>query len=369
MYDPMQQSAKAFEVRGSWKRFTRYDLLNSVIVPADGSDLTEYDPWTDYRSNAGKYRTVQQPYVPLLNLYERLKECESRGIRPFRLASRFFRGGPVRGPQNEADELIVGWCNEHGLLGLIPVLSNSIFQAAAIRPAKSESSRFVVKRQHFRDGGAWMTRSSKETVHGSDPDCADEGGRLSADEWPKPSVTWFNWLSHAYEERPLEFIRDYFLPTPFGSRREENFRPPCPNSTGFWTRYGEPVAEFVRWSRIFAEAVQFASYESAGSDEETSRSVNESYWALNGLAQSASPAFHFNSRRNVVSEERVSAGLLASYALMFLWDRAEGRRALKCETCTARFVSDEQRARYCSPRCRNTAQSRRYRARKAVANV
>jgi hypothetical protein len=64
----------------------------------------------------------------------------------------------------------------------------------------------------------------------------------------------------------------------------------------------------------------------------------------------------------------ISPGLLSSYALMFLLDQVENRRALRCEVCVRYFVSDERRALYCSPRCRHTAQSRRYRLKRDGAS-
>ena len=65
-----------------------------------------------------------------------------------------------------------------------------------------------------------------------------------------------------------------------------------------------------------------------------------------------------------LDDTRTSAGLLASYALMFLWDRKAGRRCLQCAHCNHYFVSNARQARYCTPRCRNTTHSQRHRAKK-----
>ena len=64
-----------------------------------------------------------------------------------------------------------------------------------------------------------------------------------------------------------------------------------------------------------------------------------------------------------VEDTRRSAGLLASHALMLLMDRTDGRRCLHCAKCDRYFVSNDRQARYCSPRCRNAAQSQRHRNR------
>jgi hypothetical protein len=120
---------------------------------------------------------------------------------------------------------------------------------------------------------------------------------------------------------------------------------------------------------MFALSVGYMSQWEGGTTngEDATAAVQQSYRALSALAQAAVPSFRFNPERNRVDEERVSAGLLASYALMFLWDRVDGRRALRCQNCDSHFISDEPRARYCSPRCRNTAQSRRYRSKKEAS--
>jgi len=354
VYDPMQ-AGKPFEVRGNWNRWSRYDLMNGVVVPADGAELQEYDPWEAFRANVGKYRTVEQPYTALLELHRHLKNTESENVR-------FSRRS--RGPQNDADHLILEWCNRHGLLGLLPVLSNSIRLPATIS-SDEHGEPTLEKCHYFRDGGVWLERRFlREPL---DAQAIEAEARQLTDERPKPGLTWFEWTSHTYEERALDHVRPFFSATPFSSlgKVRERIQPPCPHFPGFWECYTEPVWEFAYWCEMFALAVDHMSkWEAGGTNVERTLEVVDSYWALDGLAQSVAPRFSFNPERNTLDEERVSAGLLGSYALMFLWDRVERRRALRCQNCHAYFVSDEARARYCTPRCRNTAQSRRYRSKK-----
>jgi len=167
-----------------------------------------------------------------------------------------------------------------------------------------------------------------------------------------------------YGEQPLKFIRAFFLPSTFGQKEpnEERFTPPPPLSPPFWRCYGEPVSAIAYWCRKFTECIDCMSLWQGRDAAEAD--VQYAFTNLSALADSAAPAFRFNPKRNALDEARVSPGLIASYALMFLWDRMEGRRALRCQNCQAYFVSDETRARYCSPRCRNTAQARRYRSQK-----
>ena len=274
----------------------------------------------------------------------------------------------MRGPQNEADCLILDWCNGHGLLGLVPVLSSSIRLPVSIEPGKYDFMRVITQRHHFRDGGIWHPSIMGSEISSSTAEEAEEYARQRAGARPQPHVTWFNWLLHFYEEKPSDHIRDFFLPSAFGlsSEIKKNIPVPCPNTPEFWQSYGEPLREFTTWCEMFAEAVKYLGQWEGGNQEPepgtAAYAVRSAHWVLSGLAQSAAPSFSFNPEKNRLEEQRVSAGLLASYALMFLWDRMAGRLALRCQNCQQYFVSNEQRAKYCSPRCRNTAQSRRYRA-------
>jgi hypothetical protein len=196
---------------------------------------------------------------------------------------------------------------------------------------------------------------------------ADAAAHREVSRRPKSGVTLLNRGSHVYEQEPLDAIREFF---PYLSRKNRGapFYPPCPNQGAFWAEYGEPILKFTLWCRLFTRAVehlsQWAGNPAADDLEWETVAVDRSFRTLSGLAQSAAPSFSFNRARNTLDEPRESAGLLGSYALMFLWDRMEGRRALRCKACGRYFVSNEHRARYCCVGCRNTAQSRRSRAKK-----
>jgi hypothetical protein len=344
MNDPVQ-NRKSFEVLGDTVRWSRYGLLNGVVVPAEGADLEVYDPWDNFRTNAGKYRTVDQPYAALLELHRNLDEAASRGIQPSYYHPKPPAYEPIVGPRTEADELILAWCNQHGLLGLVPVLSSSI----RMDPTSEKGFDF-----HYRDGGVWQSMRAVLQAAG----LAEDPLHSKVNQ---PSVTWFDGFTHFDRELPLSHLERFFRRL----YKKEPLRPPCPNTRSFWKIYGEPLQHFEQWCHMFAWCViEVSRVEPAKGDILTPL---EAHRVLSGLAQRAAPTFLLNQKRNTIDEARVSAGLLASYALMFLWDRMEGRRALQCENCDSYFISDDPRARYCSPRCRNTAQKRRSRA-KTVEN-
>ena len=358
-------TSKAFEVHGEWARWSQYELVNATVVPAKGAELLRYDPWQGFRTNVGLYRTVEQPYVAFLELNRKLKALANTGVRPFRADSRHAgEHTSLNGPQNEADQVVLDWCNQHGLVGLVPVLCNSIRLPPQIEKDERGGCVKITHAHHFRDGGIWHSLVQEGEIVCCGEDC-DTTARKAVASDPKPTVTWFDWMSHLYEEKPLDYFRQFF-PGPQHNEWVESFAPPKPITANFWKAYCEPTRDLCRWCENFALSVDYLSGWGGGrgSDSEQGK-AEQAHWFLVGLSQSAAPTFRFHAGRNSIDEVRVSAGLLSSYALMFLWDRMDSRRALRCGVCDRYFVTDEQRAEYCSPRCRNTAQKRRFRARRS----
>jgi hypothetical protein len=228
--------------------------------------------------------------------------------------------------------------------------------------------RIVTQLIHFRDGGKWCSENDIGTpIDGDSARLADAKAQKELRKRPGPGVNWLDRSSHVHEHKPLETIKDFF-PYLSGKDRDTPFTPPCPNEPGFWAEYGEPVQQFTLWCRLFTRAVEHLSRWEADLKANDlaweTIAVDRAFRTLSGLAQSAAPAFRFNRGRNALEEARDSAGLLGSYALMFLWDLMEGRRVMSCQNCGRYFVSNDHRALYCRVSCRNTAQSRRSRAKK-----
>ena len=326
-----------------------------------GSELIEYDPWEGFRRNWGSYRTVAQPYTALLNLAAKLEALAAISVRP--TAASF--DSELSGPQNEADENILEWCNEHGLLGLVPVLSDMIELPGVIELEDNGSPRVLNSVTYYREGGIWDSRLSMIVPGERNPI-----GVATARSWAQDHrgrVTWLDLDFYGRREEPLDHLRRYFTDSD-----NAGFRPDLPNGEQFWRRYCEPLDDFAHWaSRIFRESVENLSRWQSDrvNDFDARLTAQRAHSKLNSLAAPAAPSFRFRPDTGRIDEERVSAGLLSSYALMVLLDREDGRRALKCNNCAAFFVSNESRAGYCSERCRNTASNRRYRTRKRNRSI
>jgi len=140
------------------------------------------------------------------------------------------------------------------------------------------------------------------------------------------------------------------------------FQPPLPLSEDFWLDYQEGADELASYAYLFSRDVKALSrLQAGGGDIEALHAAHYGFSFLNALAATAAPSFRLDGSTGAVEEVRESPGLLASFALMVLWDFEAGRKAIECDTCGRNFVSDEPKAKYCSPKCRNTAQRRRTR--------
>jgi hypothetical protein len=350
MNDPVH-GEKSFEVHGEWARWTQYEIIDGMVVPAEGTELKWYDPWNRFRANVGKYRTVEQPYLPFMELWRALWKLQQHGIRHSRRPSQ-WKG--LHGPQNEADQLILTWCNEHGLLGLLTVLADSIRLPVTIQSERERE--YVLTKLHARTGGIWATWHRRERQFES---------RELTDEEMTTVVDCKARQTLASRLRRISLFDFFFFDTKASERLAitDQAQIACPNTRDFLARYCESLSAIETWSWYFTLATHNLSTWRT-KPEHYGDYAAQHFKFLDDISQSAANSFRWRRETDRIDEARVSAGLLASYALMFLWDRMDGRHALSCRNCGRYFVSDLDidHARYCSPRCRNTAQKRRSRA-------
>ena len=72
---------QARAVCGEWCRWNRYRLSHGRVIPDPKAKPLRFDPWRTYRANLSKYRTVEQPYLSLLELKRSLdQEFEATGV-------------------------------------------------------------------------------------------------------------------------------------------------------------------------------------------------------------------------------------------------------------------------------------------------
>ena len=119
-----------------------------------------------------------------------------------------------------------------------------------------------------------------------------------------------------------------------------------PDTDDYWRRYGEPLREFVAVATYFRDT--FLGPDLAG---------------LNALVSKISPKLIRAGDRGF-RQVWDSESLLSSLAMMGLLDLTKGHTPRRCDTCEGLFLASRPKAIYCSSTCRDTAQKRRYRAKK-----
>jgi hypothetical protein len=306
---------------GVWWKYADYCIDDGAIVPLSTLKVSRFDPWNTYAQERVQHGILSPPYVRALSLAERLKHYPPRAVLvpPCRL--------PKKGQDcDDTEEGCVGtrskwelppevlndvldFCRTYGLLGV-----------ERLRSASKALTELLKRSQGLDDLGYSLNNNwsrDKPSLRVADLTLRSEVGAF-----PDPKR-----LSSAYSFEPRVY----------------------------WEHYGEDIDDFCRdlWEfySIFDEAV-----ESSHSD-----SVNPSscryFHSLVAVTE---------TRRGCdeqgLYEKIVPPSLLCHFAMMFLNDLSLSRRFIRCETCSQWFVAEDQRAKYCSARCRRTMMMRNYRA-------
>jgi len=156
------------------------------------------------------------------------------------------------------------------------------------------------------------------------------------------------------KERLDEGWVSYFPTVP--TQQAQTYPYPQPLSEDFWQLYAEPVPLFVTHALRLKTALLLLA-------EKMPHTIAGGLDILQGLLNSISPTLEL-CKDGSLRQRWVAPSLLASYTMMALQDLSADRSILECENCKKLFTSTKYQARYCSDKCRRTAQKRRYRARK-----
>src|SRR5262249_42119256 len=147
-----------------------------------------WNPWDLYRAINPKSRTIEPPYVALLNLSRCLQFRPSpNGVGSY-------------APSQESLKLIREWCSQYGLLGVLPSFYRRITLPAQWLPSSDLQMdgpvRWVPGYQvYVREAGRWgQMLHAKETEQARQLPEAAKGAELPLPsavcppEWPRPSV-------------------------------------------------------------------------------------------------------------------------------------------------------------------------------------
>jgi hypothetical protein len=330
---------------GRWWKFEDYTVSGRFIVPGEGVRLLRYDPWEGYTSTEGQRRTVRPPYQSLLDLARRMK------FRPNR--SRYV-------PTPETEHMMLEWVRQWGLLGILPVRYEIITlpHVRYVRRAGvwSATIRKVVESKLPLQGALAATKRKA----GRDPKYPKTRATVESSPPTQSALEW-RWEDNDFRAETIERVVLEFFPDVLRQEREHRFLIPRPCSVSFWHQYAEPVELIARSAMKFSQAVEIVSrYKGPDRTQDAEKiMLNEALYFLEGFSQSIGAPPRFKLGTSHLTRSRVSPSLLASLVEMFLCDMESERRAYRCEVCQSVFISDDRRAKYCSPRHRNTMQRRR----------
>ena len=187
-----------------------------------------------------------------------------------------------------------------------------------------------------------------------------------------PRLTYMELYLYCEWERGLEWIvsKNNEVLREFFSSSQSLEQYPCPLTDEFWKTYQEPTWAWMRAATVLCESMKLVSdyatqrYEGKSVEDRHLHRVNDALWVLNLLADSEGNWYEFGP--SALKLRSGSTSLLSVMAKMFFSDISTRRRLLGCGTCMRKFVSRDPRARYCTPRCRNTAQVSRTRDKLAL---
>lgn len=314
-----------------WWRFSSYEIRDGCICPAEGAKLKWYDPWPTFQRTRGQTvgqapDGVQPAYRGLLKLVDHLEYFPGQTRYPDCLTQK-------------SQTLILEWCQQNGLLGVLL----SRWEAIRVAPQEGPADRWS-QQSYFRGFGQVIEvrtrtgdvqdRIATVTIHGlNDVELVDE----------PPSKTWSR-----------------FFPTVEFSKRD-TFAYPQPYTTEFCRLYSEPLIDFCNAAKLLVGAIYHLGRvqpEIKGDlklareqADDTISLLRRPVGSVNEIQEDGSPMPY-----------RVYPSLIATFADMFMQDWAYRRTILQCRCCREHFVSSAYQAQYCSVPCRLREQKRRLRA-------
>jgi hypothetical protein len=346
-------------IGGKWWRFNRYEIREAgfirrqlYILPAVGAKLVEYDPWARWqRDRPAVGQSIESPYRAFLDMVSRLR-CKTPAIKRFSEIPSNRWDALSEDLTENSRAMIIEWCQEYGLLGLMP---HSIYQIVlAPHVEKFPKSEAVAWRKagHRPPSTIQMQRQYARTSRGWHP------FKLPAARTPRePGV-----LVQRGTYESLRALAHFFPRIARADISEEwkTYHYPLPLTQQFWFEYGEPLSDFLFEAHKLRTAVDAMAL------KKTPRSVTDRQrlFALEAfLDDLLSPigfTYGFQSGAGVMP--RLYAGsLLAAFAAMAVEDVPKGQIKL-CAICGSPFIAGAHpQTLYCSKRCRWRQQRRTYR--------
>jgi hypothetical protein len=316
---------------GDWWRFSLYEIRDGCIRPAEGAKLEWYDPWPDFQDTraqtVGQAPTATQPtYQTLMKLVHELEYLPGRTRYPNCLSEK-------------SQALILDWCQQHGLLGVLL----SRWEEISLAPQQVRVDRWV-QRRYFRGFGQ-----------------VAEVQEITGDVKDRPAIVRIHSLNDLTpaEESPSKTWSRFFPSIEFS--KQDTFLYPQPYTVEFCQLYGEPLIDFCNAAKWLVGAISHLGHTQPEIKGDPKLAREQALDAINLLRRPIASVLDFEEDGSLKAR-RVAPSLLASFADMFAQDLVYGRPTLLCTCCRTPFVSSAYQAKYCSVTCRLREQKRRLRA-------
>lgn len=320
-----------------------YEINNGALSPTARAQSKAYDPWRFHREPKKERWALITPYGELLEVARALKISPPSSKLTPEGKSEWQLSGSVATD-------VIAWCTEYGLLGILPL-----------------SLELLAANVHVSFDDVLLSKSCDSQKPASSSTFAAAFSVAFRDLWPTDSesvrpertqdtdlVTWTIRERKTHKHR---LWSRFFLAT-------FEHQTSSPSKGEYWLKYSEPIELFTVFAWRFLEAVAavtgmtvLVSKDSVLADA----NVAASYLTL--LANQSSVRFERDVAGKQWREVYGAPSLLSQLAAMFLSDWQAGKRVAQCQECTAIFISEDSRAKYCSLRCRKTMVMRNYRAR------
>lgn len=235
---------------GSWWRASAYEIRSGYIRPCLDAIFEQYNPWEIFNEKKQKRTRSEAPYQSLIRI---ARECA-----PFKNGERWMKLDQNTG------QAIVGWCSQHGLLGLLLASTHTTVLAprwgnptAMEKRKPGEEIPPVLTPQSVRFtrvNGGWSGQGYGRVLG---PHTLTKRYSKKSEGQPLPKRMWPSDLPrpHAlvdsivgfpgdWQEEPLSQTWATFFPD-VPKRNRETYQYPHPGTLEFFKSYGEPVEQFL----------------------------------------------------------------------------------------------------------------------------
>jgi hypothetical protein len=265
---------------------------------------------------------------------------------------------------------VLDWCRRYGLIGIVPMQAHLTMCETAAEPddfsflvgpiATSVSQR--QSRRYSSDPSAGMDEENSrdhlfQMVDWLDERKSRKGGRNKVAKS----------LLRIPEQPYREMVEDWFgskADTDYGSLETQD------GAELFWTAYREPIEFFaaVAWQFLDEVEVLHTPVKDWWNTPAT-RGAEDLFHAIDyfdALSNSIDRHCERLTSAKELRDTRTTCSILAHFGDIAFEDSECGRRVYRCVNCGRISISQDSRARYCSPRCRKASVMRKYRSDKAA---